>query len=90
MYVHTDPHTGCPSVPGYDLTIGVDHFGDDIDCRLTDAATSAAARCNGDSTCKSFNTYMDRGTAWACTKNVSGPTSPIAGICFYTRKVAGE
>jgi hypothetical protein len=83
--LHAPPPTGCPTVSGYTLTAGADHFGDDINCQETGSAQTAASRCSADPACKAFNTYTSSGAAWACTKRVSKPVSAGSGICFYVK-----
>ncbi len=70
-------------MPGYTLTTGMDHDGDNLLCWQSDLS-SAVSRCTSSSDCKAFNTYTAGGGAgWACTNQACGrPDSPEGRYLF--------
>ncbi|EFJ48379.1 hypothetical protein VOLCADRAFT_104769, partial [Volvox carteri f. nagariensis] len=75
----------CAIIPGYTLSPGADHYGDDINCQIT-TANWGASICSSRSDCKAFNSYtIQDGTQWSCAKRVASPLANANGICFYTK-----
>lgn len=74
----------CANVPGYQLTVDVDHSFDDIFCDWV-STQQAAAACNANSTCKSINTFSVDGSIMSCAKTVASPVVRSVGICYYQK-----
>lgn len=73
--------TVCPVVPGYSASPDVDRNGDDI--LNAGSMAAAAAKCDLDSTCRTFNT-----NGWV--KRSAAPVIPASGSCLYTKVPTGR
>ncbi|GLI60272.1 hypothetical protein VaNZ11_002363 [Volvox africanus] len=84
--LYTKILTSCSLITGYTLTPGADHPGGDNICLTASSVTNAAKFCSSSSICKGFNLFnLSSKSLTFCSKNVAGPLSNAAGVCYYTK-----